>query len=234
MDSKEGRQIHAEAEHLREGGKLEEAIVVIKRAEVVYIRENDLLGAAEALASEVLVWRHLGEREGKKEFLMFAEMAAKLSVEMAEKSGLKEATALPYHTLGKVYEDLGKWTEAAVAQSRAIEVMISNPPRQHNRPAYINEMRIHWLVDRYMGGEKDVLPELNKVLAELESDIAEPKYNRDVWLSGGFMSKAKMLKSDNPEEARKAFLKAGEIIKSNPDLKLRREQWDKMAIELKS
>lgn len=234
VESIGGRKLHAEAELLREGGNIQEALLKIRSAQFAYISDGDLLGLAEALASEVLAYRHLNEKTGHKEYLDFALRAARLSVEFAEKSGQKEALALPYHTLGKIYEDLGNWTEAVSAQAKAIEMMTNNPPQQHNRPAYINEMKIHYLSDRYMCGEKEVIVELDKVLAELEADRAEPKYNRDVWLSGGFMSKATILKNDNPEEARKAFVKAGEIIKSNPDLKLRREQWDRMAIELKS
>ncbi len=234
VESVEGRKLHAEAEHLREGGSIQEALLKIRSAQFSYIKDGDLLGLAEALASEVLAYRHLGEGTGHKEYLDFALRAARLSVEFAEKSGQKEALALPYHTLGKVLEDLNNWEEAKTYQEKAIGVMINNPPPQHNRPAYINEMRIHWLSDRYMCGEKEALSELDKVLAELEADQTEPKYNRDVWLSGGFMSKATILKNDNPVGARKAFVKAGEIIKSNPDLKLRREQWDRMARELKS
>lgn len=231
MESIEGRRIHAEAEHLREGGNLEEAMATIKKAQMTYVKENDLLGVAEALASEVLIWRHLGERENKSECLMFAEMAAKLSVEMAEKSGSKEALALPYHTLGKVLEDMEKWEEAKNAQKKALEVMENNPPEKHNRPAYVNEMKIHWLADRYMCGEKEVTAELDEVLIALEADAAETKYNRDVWLSGGFMSKASILKNDNPDEALKAFTRAGEIIGANIDLKLRKKQWNSRAAE---
>lgn len=229
IESPTARELHSQSEHQREGGDLEGALLTLMSAQSAYIKAGDPRGLSECLASEVLAYRHLSERSGHKEYLDFALRAAKLSVDFAEKSGQKEALALPYHTLGKIYEDLENWPEAVNAQAKAIDAMTNNPPQEHNRPAYINEMRVHWLADRYMSGEKEVIGDLDKVLDALESDTVEPRYNRDVWLSGGYMSKATILKDDNPDEAKKAFVKAGEIIKANSDLRLRKDQWNKKA-----
>lgn len=229
MDSEKGRQLHKQANIAMEEGDFLAALKFTDEALAVYVEEGDIFGAAEVLALQVLTFRHLWEKSGKKEFLDLAEVSATKSVRMAEKSGKPEAVAVPLHTLGKVCEDLGQWPEAAEAQQKALDIMTRTPPERHNRPAFLAEIRTHLYADQYRAGDKGALFGLNEAIAALEADSTEPRYNRDVWLSGGYINKAKILKTDDPAEARGALDEARKIIEANPELKLRKEQWEKLA-----
>lgn len=232
MESTKGREIHALAEHAREGGKFEDALKHLAEARYAYIMDGDLLGASESLSSEVFTYLHLAEQTGKTEFKLLAEISAMQAIKMAEMSNQPEALAIPYHTLGKVQEDLGEWSEAVDAHQKAIEVMQKNPPERHNRPAYLAEINSHLYQDRYMAGNKDALSGIDQAIEVLEKNEGnEPKYNRDVWLSGAYMRKARVLRTDNPEVAKEAMLKAKAVIDANPDLGLRLKQWEKVANE---
>lgn len=227
MESQRGRQSHGLAEQARERGEFVESIKLLDEALMAYVEDGDLPGAAEALSSQVLAWRHIFEKTGKKGFLLLAETAATKSVAIAKESGSPEALAIPFHTLGKVLEDLGRWQEAADSQQKAVEVMEKTPPERHNRPAYLAEIKGHLYVVKYMAGDKSALTGLDEAILVLEGDNVEPKYNRDVWLSGQYMSKAKILKTDNPAASAEAMQKAEAIIEANPNLTLRKQQWEK-------
>ena len=49
--------------------------------------------------------------------------------------------------------------------------------------------------------------------------------NKNVWLSGGYMSLAEMLRSDDPEAAKTYLAKAKEFITDDPRLAVRLKQW---------
>ncbi|MBI1871987.1 tetratricopeptide repeat protein [Candidatus Collierbacteria bacterium] len=232
MESQRARQIHLLEEQAREKGEFTEALKFAEEALVAYVEDDDLLGAAEVLAAQVLIYRHLFEKTEKKAFLLLAEVAATKSVRMAGESGQPEALAIPNHTLGKVYEDMGKWQEAVAAQQKAIEITTTTPPASHNRPAFLAEIRTHLFADKYMAGDKSALTGLDEAIVALEGETVELKYNRDVWLSGGYMSKAKVLKADNPAMAKEAMQKAKAVIDANSELTLRKQQWEKLAKEI--
>ncbi len=225
MESAKGRLLHQQALAAQEKGDFLAALKLIDEALAIYIEEGDILGAAEVLALEVLTFRHLYEKTGKPEFLDLAEISATKSVKMAQKTGKPEAMAIPLHTLGKVLEDLEKWSEAAQTQEQALMIM------QNNQPAFGAEIRVHLFADKYQGGDRGAILGLDEAIAQLDQDKTEPRFERDVWLSGGYMTKAKILKSDNPAAASEALAKAKQIIIANPELILRKQQLERLEKE---
>lgn len=226
--SEKGRSIHSKAEQAREKGDFLKALQFIDEAMMVYGEDGDDLGFAEVFASRFLTLRHLFEKTQDKKFSILAKHSAMSSVEIAEESGDKSATALPLFNLAKVQEDLGEYVNAVGSYKRALEVMSSNPPTDHDRPAVIADMKAHMSVAEYKSGDKTALERLDEAITELEGSD-ELKYNKDVWLSGAHMRAAEILREDDVETAKGHLQKAKSVIDANPELTLRKEQWEKLA-----
>ncbi|MBI1864065.1 hypothetical protein HYS03_02550 [Candidatus Woesebacteria bacterium] len=228
MQSEGGRDVHGKAEHAREDGDPIGAIKLCVDAFKIYLEDKDLLGASEALGSATLSCRHLWQETEDRNWLVFGKSFATSAVQIAKQSGDKTAIALPTYNLSKVYDDLGELPEALSFYKETVENMISNPPKLHNRPGVLADMKIHMEVCSYKNGDKTALERILTALNDLEQSD-EPKYNKDVWISGAHMSLAEILKTDDPEKAKEHLEKAKEIIDSNPDLKIRAKQWEKLA-----
>lgn len=224
-----GREIHGRAEILRERGETIEALKLYQEAFKAYQEDNDLLGFSEAQAAEVIALIHLWEKTNFEGWLVRAKHTAMSSVEMAEKSGIKEALSLPYSKLGKVQEALGELDEAVGSYKRSYDLLISNPPPEHGiRPAMQADFKLHWLIAAYMSGDKSVLEQIEESIKDLEA-ADEVKSNKDIWLSGAHMRVAEALKEEDLAKAKEHLQVAKDIIDSNPELTIRLTQWQKLA-----
>lgn len=227
-----GREVHGKAEQARERGDLLQALQLCDEAMVTYQTEGDALGFAEVLASRFLTLRHLFEQTDDKKYLILGKHAAQSSVELAESGGDKSALALPYFNLAKSQETLGQFQEAVENYKKALGNAMSNPPAAHKieqRPAIIADMKVHLATSEYKAGDKSALERAKQALAELEAHPDIEDYNQHVWVSGGYMRLAEILKEDNPTEAKECLQKAKVIIDADPRLKLRLKQWEKLA-----
>ena len=223
------RDIHGLAEHAREEGDFLGALTHIDEATLLYSDEHDRLGLSEIQGSRFLTLRHLFEKTGDTNFLVLAKHAAMSAVEIAEKSGIKEALALPLFNLAKAHESLNEIPEAVELYKRSVLEMEANPPALHNRPAILNDMKVHQFVCEYKNGRKDALSYAESTVSLIENDKDEVRYTKDVWSSGGHMKIAEVLKNDNLDLAKDHLQKAKEIIDANPDLVLRKAQWEKLS-----
>lgn len=226
------RKIHGQAAHSRESGDSLKALQLAEEARIEYAKEGDQLGFAEVHAEVAITLGHISENQKddffKKAFLIDARNTAKSGVEIAELSGNENAKAIPYLRYGKAQEALGELAEAIDSYSKAVENMEQNPPQLHNRPGVLADMKIHLNTASYRNGDKQALEQTLSALKDLE-ESDEAQYNKDVWLSGAHIRIADMLRADNPDEAKKHLDKAKKIIDSNPDLKLRLKQWEKLS-----
>ena len=227
MDSN-GRKLHSQAEQARESGDFERALVLTDQAMIAYQKANDDLGLAEVQASRFITFKHLFQTTGNKGYEILMRMAAESSVEIARLSRIPEALALPLFNLGKAYQEMQMYKEAVLVLEKAVKEITTHPPKMHNRPAVVADIRGHLYYCQYKSGDKTALDRAQQALSDLES-ADEIKYNKDVWLSGGHMRIAEMLRGDNPAKAREHLEKAKKIIDANPDLKLRKGQFDKLA-----
>ncbi len=227
MPSK-ARQIHKQAEQARENGDFVEALKLTDEAMVAYQESGDTSGLAEVQSSRFLTLRHLYEQTNDKNYLTLAKYTVQAAIEIAQKSDNKKALAIPLFNLAKAQEILGELSSACVSYQAALDNITTNPPEEHARPAVVADFKIHLYTCQYLSGEKSALEKAEQALSELAA-ADEAKYNKDVWLSGAHMRIVEMLHADNPEKAREHLQKAKEIIDSNPDLKLRLKQWEKLA-----
>lgn len=231
MTSKKGREIHQRVEEAREDGRFLDALKFADEATIVYVEDGDLLGLAELQSSRQSTFKQLYRQAGDKNYLILEKHSAESAVEIAEKSGIKEALAIPYHNLGKYYEEAGKHRKAAEFFKKAVQNMKDSPPKNHNRPAVIADIEGHQFAAEYLAGDKNALKRAEQALKELVQSNEEQisKYNYNVWISGAHIRIATMLREDNPKTAKDHLQKAKEVINANPDLKLRKTQWEKLA-----
>jgi tetratricopeptide (TPR) repeat protein len=224
-----GREIHGKAEHAREAGNFLEALQLSEQAFLSYQEERNLFGMGDILASRSITLRLLFETSKDTSFLTRAKHDAMAGVEITRSSSEKSDLIMPLYRLGQVQEELEELSEACISYKEAVEIFESFPPKEHNRPAVLNDMKVRMYVCEYKSGNEDALGSAEDALVNLENDHEESRYTKDVWVSGGHMKLAEALKDHDLEVAKKHLLKAKEIIDMNPDLKLRKIQWEKLA-----
>lgn len=223
-----GRGLHTKAANLREEGKFFDSIKLIIDAIRYYEKDGDFIGLTDALGDAVLSFRHLYFETKEISYLILALSHAQAVVAIAREKDLKGDLSRPLFNLGKVEEDLKNYKEAQDVYLEAIKLFESQNPTKHNRSGVLADMKIHLAVAKYKSGEKLAFGEALAAISDLEkSDEREiSKYNYDVWLSGAHMKLAEMLKNDDPDKAKDHSMKAKKIIDANPDLKIRRKQWE--------
>src|SRR3989344_438009 len=235
----EGRRIHGLAAKARERGESVEAVKLAEDAMAVYQKEGDALGFAEALADQFLSLRHIFDKTGDRKYLLRAKHSAMVSVEIAEESGDKSALAIPYFNLAKAQDSLDELQEAVSSYKKAVELIVSDPPAVHKvteRPAIVADFKVHLATCEYKqsfstnkAGDESALERAEAALADLESHPDIEGYNQHVWVSGGHMRIAEMLREVNPVKAKEHLQKAKDIIDSDQRLTIRLSQWQKLA-----
>ncbi|MFC1649299.1 hypothetical protein ACFL2C_01120 [Patescibacteria group bacterium] len=228
------RILHAKAEKARELEQdFPKAISLTEKAIDAYKKENDLVGAAEAHGSLVITYKHLFQLTKSKKYKILTKKASKDAIEVAIESRDKTALALPYFSAGDYYDTVeGNCVEAAKYYQIAIKHMQNNPPKTHNRPAVLMNIKAHLHACEYKNGDKKAIGKLVKVAQDI-IDSNESKYEKDVWSSGAFMKAALLLNNENPADANKYMQKAKHIIDTNKDLVLRKKQWKRLNKSLK-
>ncbi len=230
----EGRKIHGLAAQARERGESVQSLKLDIEAMAAYQKEGNKLGFAEIQAEMFLTIRHLYDKTEDKGYLILAKYAAMSSVELAQESGDKTALAIPYFNLAKAQDTLGKFSQAVENYKQALENLENNPPEVHRveeRPAMVADFKVHLTTCEYKTGDKTALERAETALKELEEGAEIADYNKKVWLSGGHMKIAEMLKDDDSTKAKEHLQKAKEIIDSDESLTLRKAQWEKLATQ---
>lgn len=233
MQSEKAHEIHVMAGHARESGKFSEAIKLIVDAIHLYEEGEDWIGAADAMGDASLTLRHLYRESKDITWLYLAKFFAENAVNITRK--MKVGLARPLFNLAKVQEELGDFGVAAKTYGEAVSVFDSTPQELHNRSGVLADMKVHMYTCQYKTGDKGGLEKAVGALSELEDSDEKTvsKYNYDVWVSGAHMRIAEMLKEDDLEKAKEHLEEAKEIIFSNPDLKIRKEQWEKLSSTFK-
>lgn len=228
MENK-GRRLHAEAAKAREEERFTESLTFNDDALFAYDADNDALGFSEGIACRSITLRVYANLHDSKRILTLAKYEMMASVDLARQSGVAEALPLPLYNLAQLREDLGEYDDAVKNYDEAVDGMKKNPPETHNRPSVLANMKVHMTTCEYKAGDKTALERAIQALHELVEAEEPNKYNKDVWVSGGYMRLADAIKADNPDEAKGYLAKAKEIIDSNPDLTLRKKQWEKLS-----
>ena len=228
MKSK-GRILHAKAAKARESEQFTQSLTFNDDALFAYDAANDALGFSEGIACRSISLRVYANLHNSRRILTLAKYEMMASVDLARESCISEFLALPLYNLAQIKEDLGEFDDAVKDYKEAVGIMEKNPPEAHNRPSVLANMRVHLASCEYKAGDKTAMKRAKKALKELEVSEEPDKYSKNAWVSGGYMRIADAIKKDYPDEARNNLAKAKEVIDSNPDLTLRKKQWDKLS-----
>jgi tetratricopeptide (TPR) repeat protein len=222
-----GQKLHEQAINAREHEQdFEKALKHTDEAIIAYSQENDSTGLVEVYGTRQNTLDHLAEQNGNKDCLILAKYAAMAAVEIAEERSLP--AAMPYRDLGKAYEKLKDYQNAASYYEKSLNSALDGG---NNRESVRADIKAHFAYSKYKSGDKSGLDLMSEAISELE-EAGEQKYEKDVWLSGAHMRAADMLQKDNPELARQHLQKAKEIIDKNEELVLRKTQWEKLNSKL--
>lgn len=225
----EGRILHRQAAEAREAGMFPKSLDANDRALFAYDAADDSLGFAEGIACRSITLRDYAKERDSRRFLILAKHEMMASVAIARESGDKTALALPLFNLAQLQESLGELPHAVATYKEAVTNMQVNPPERHNRPSVLADMRGHLATCEYKAGDKTALERAEEALQDLAHSEEPDTYAKDVWLSGAHMRIADVLRTDEPEKAKEHLQKAREIIDGNSELKLRHNQWEKLA-----
>ena len=224
-----GKDFHKRAERAREHGSFTEALNLCELAFEIYAREKNELGMSEICSSSSLALRHLSEKySDDKNYLMRAMYAAKSGVEIARSSGDKDALSLPFYNLAMAHYSLGEYKEAVKLFKEAIKAL---PDSLHNSPSQLANMTIHLEVASYRNGDKKAYGRALRALENLENS-EQLKYEKDVWVAGGYMKIAEAIYRDEKKNAKEYLKKAQDIIEANPELILRKGQLERLLKKL--
>jgi len=222
------RDLHLQSLQAREAGDYARSIDLNNQALFSYDIDGDDLGFAEALANLSITLRNYSQFHDSDRFLIYAKHVVMAGVEIAQKSGNKQALALPLYNLAKTQEGLGEIQDAVLSYKDAQENMQNNSPTGQNRPAVLADMKIHLAVAEYKSGDKSALQRVQDSLQELEQTQEDDKFSKNVWISGGYMKLADILRAEDAAKAKEYLQKAKKIIDDNPELTERKKQWKKL------
>lgn len=225
----EGRRLLALSNEAREKEQFFDALDLSDQAMIAFDKDDDDAGCAESLACRSINLRIYANLNDSTRVLIFAKFEMMGSVEIARKSNNPTALALPLYNLAQLHEDLEEYEDAVKVYAEAVKAMEHNPPQSHNRPSVLANMRVHMTTCEYKAGDTSALDRIYQALADLESAEEPNMYNRNVWLSGAHMRIADALRVDDPDKAQEHLQKAKDIIDANPELTIRKKQWDKFA-----
>lgn len=226
----EGRRLLGLANEAREKDHFFESLDLNDKALIAFDEENDDAGYAEALACRSITLRVYANLHESERILISAKYEMMGSVAIARECGDPTALALPLYNLAQLHEDLREYQDAVKVYAEAVQAMEQNPPATHNRPSVLANMKVHMTTCEYKAGDTSALERMSQALVDLESSDEQNKYNKDVWLSGAHMRIAEALRIDDQEKAREHLQKAKDIIDANPELTLRKKQWEKFAV----
>lgn len=218
----DGKAKHIEAEKARENGDFLEALKLTDAALVLYQSEGNIIGMTEVLCSRFITFKHLFEKTQDKNYLLVGKFEAKAAVKIAKKSEKEETYAIPFFNLAKAYSLLEKNDKAIEKYNEALTYL---PKSTQNRPAVKADITIHLEIIKLKNGDQSAVERIEQAIDELKNSD-ENAYEKDVWVSGAYLMLAKAT-------SEKSYLeKAREIIDANPDLKLRKQQLEKLSSEL--
>jgi len=190
----QANQPHQQAEQSREYQDYQVALELAVDSEFSYDEAGDIIGLSEVQATKALTYRQLFKSSKTGYFLVLAKHAALAAVEIANNSGIKEALAIPVFNLAKVYEEIGELDQAIKLYEEALKHIADNPPVHQDREAVKLDFKAHLLIARLSNGERGIEAEIVETLNKIEADNKESKYNKNVWVSGGYLKMAEILK----------------------------------------
>ncbi len=225
----DARAMYGQANQVREDGDPLRSLQLIDAAMVAAGPDTALV--AEMTAGRSIALRHLHQQTGHKHWIDLALGEMRSAVGMTRRLDTPTAMAMPLYNLAKVELEVGETETAVKTYEEAAPYFEEHLPEEHNRDGVRADFRIHQAAAEALNGDETAVDRIKEGIQALKNSDEEEisKYNYDVWLSGAYMSLARVLKKADPTEAKDYLNQAKEVIDANPALSIRLSQWEKIA-----
>jgi len=141
-------------------------------------------------------------------------------------------TALQLENVAQMHEALGELPQAIEAYKKVIDQQPHATEASHRRQSVKADMLGHYAFCLYKAKDSSALQIALVSLDDLQRSTDANKYERNVWLSGAHMRIAQMYTETDKNKVTDHLNSAEEIINSNSDLILRKEQLQKLKEKL--
>ncbi len=218
------RDLHAQAEAMREQDRLVDALPLLEQAIIGYQREGNYAGMADAFSSKVLVYKHLFYTTQDNVYITLAQSSAALSLEIIQQYHLTNLLHRGYFRLGEIAMLEARFSEAITNYEQALEKYQGSNTERGDYLYHLGEA-IYKSGDTVRGKET-LLQGLNEI--QNNKDEVDP-FLAHVWESGCYLRLTECTAGSEKDEAKQYLAAAEKIITSDPKLIIRKRQ----VIELK-
>lgn len=213
------KELHRLGEKLREEDKLQEAVDVLTSAIVKYRIKKDYKGLVDALRSRSLTWKHLYLVHKKRDYLKLATLDARASLLIAKRKNIKTQFSKSYFGMGEIYLLKKNYEKAAFYFQKSLDFYIGSISEKGRYTYHLGEALYR------VGMKKRGKEKMEKGLGQIEKGKNKiDSFLINVWRSGCLMKLSELLAKDDPQEAKEYLRLAGEIIKNDKRLVIRKRQ----------
>lgn len=211
---------HQQAEQLREDDQQLAALKAVEEAIIGYQQQGNYSKLAEALLSRFLAYKHLYQQTADKAYAHLAQSDAQTSLKIAQEHQAQDQFARCHFYVGESALLLDNPQQAEQEMRQAYQTAdTDNLERSY--------FQYHWgssLVE--LGRTQEGIEQIKQALANLEAQPEQPsKFTNSAWRVGALMELARIyIKQGVKERAQEMIDQADQIIKQQPELKVRQKQ----------
>ena len=201
----------SEGELAREHRKYDKALSCFDRAIRIAGSEGENVAMMAALSHRALVWKHLFEQTGRRNFLELtkADSEAGLAVAKSDKSVPAEVTAPLLLRLGDYYRLMRDRELALSYYHQALDVVSKSSPGK------VAEYESHYALALIEKGQvKKGFMLLSECLQAIQADQSYRPFHRLIVESGIWLRMAEAYKGKNPAAYEKALTEAEKLAKT--------------------
>jgi len=229
-----GADYHALSESQREAGDFESAVASSQKASDEYFKEGNFVKASEALASQMLSYRHLYEQTGDDVYKISALESIEKAVSILKNSGGKNGMGILLYNQAKYCQTDGDYNASISFMRDALAAFKNAPEDIMNTASQIAEISTRLAAYEFGLGDDEAYARFEKSLEELKDNPNPDEYTQGVWLSGAFMHMAEgSLMRHEIDKAQEFIEKAEKVIAEDTRYNIRREQIEKLKIKAK-
>jgi tetratricopeptide (TPR) repeat protein len=207
----------------REQGDSVAALDNFNKALLLAQKDKNYERLVQCFVDRAIAFRHMFEETGDMTFAILARKDAETVLELVKAWGISERLHTAYYMLGQAALLFKDYAIAENYFFKSLRYFKGNPAEKAS-------WRYHWAKALYeIGEKKKALLAFSQAITDIKKYAKDvDKFLFNVYLSGAYINFACVLIKDNKEEAKKYFNLAGEIIKSDKRLVVRKKQFKEL------
>lgn len=215
--------IHHQAEDLREQEKFFAALETYQQAINEYLQMENFQQVSSALFGMGLTYKHLYLKEDQTLYLVLAMGVINTGLSLAKELEAESSLTTGYHLKAEILQEQSNTEEAIKFFSKTLELYTQEDALKGRYLYHLGEAQ-------YQAGLKEEGKQnLVKGLKMIQNHQEKfNQYTLDVWETGALLSLAEQLWENKPAEAEDYLEQAGKIIDKNPNLVIRKREYQKL------